>query len=76
MARYVSVCFGRNVLEAGKPGEHKDLNVSDKGQIVLGRTSPKQSCGMFSLCSGQYLTKVFQGETTTFQRVHIITFLH
>ena len=56
----------RNMLQSGKIGKHKDLSHSDKVQIVIARGLGQsiyncQCCGVFLVCSGQYLLKVVNG---------------
>ncbi|ROL51094.1 Transposable element Tc1 transposase [Anabarilius grahami] len=50
-------------------GKRKDLSEFDKGQIVMARRlgqsiSKTISCGVFLVCSGQYLSKVVQGRNS------------
>ncbi|MBN3307874.1 CCD33 protein, partial [Amia calva] len=43
-------------------GKRKDLSDFDKGHIVMARQLGQSiSCGVFLVCSGQYLSKVVQG---------------
>ena len=49
-----------NVLEAGKTGKREDLSKTTGSELLQNCSS----CGVFLVCSGQYLSKVVHGRNS------------